>query len=148
MRRRKGFSIVELAIVLTIMGVIAAIAIPAYRDAQARSKRAEVPANVEGIKVAQSAHHQGAETYVACDRAPRTVPDKTAVDWVPTDGFTEIGWSPTGAVRGVYEVEYTDGDEDFLVRGYSDTDGDGNQAEYTATLTQAATIAAGDEAAY
>ena len=54
MRRfSKGFSLVELMIVVAIIGILAAIAIPNFITMQLKAKRSELPGNVDGIKTAE-----------------------------------------------------------------------------------------------
>ena len=55
MRQNKGFSLVELMIVVAIIGILAAIAIPNFVAMQSKSKRPEVPGNVDAIKTAELA---------------------------------------------------------------------------------------------
>lgn len=47
---QKGFTLIELMIVVAIIGILAAIAIPAYQDYTARAQVSEAMALVSGLK--------------------------------------------------------------------------------------------------
>jgi type IV pilus assembly protein PilA len=58
MMKQKGFTLIELMIVVAIIGILAAIAIPAYQDYTVRSKMTEAVAGMSAAKVAVSEYFQ------------------------------------------------------------------------------------------
>ncbi len=55
---QKGFTLIELMIVVAIVGILAAIAIPAYRDYIVRSKVSECAATLGACKTSVTEFHQ------------------------------------------------------------------------------------------
>lgn len=135
MRNRRGFTLVELMVVVAIIGLLAAIAIPNFVTMQLRAKRAELPTNISGIKVSEMAHDAAFDVFVnAATPMPDASPGKTARPWVYPSDFDTLGWAPDGVVRGSYAV-VTLSTIDFLISGFSDIDGNTATALYTATRT-------------
>ena len=143
MMNRKGFTLVELMIVVAIIGILAAIAIPNFVDMQYRAKRAEVPSNVDGIKTAELAYEASFDAFVDVNMpVPTTTPNKQQVAWTTGSNFDTLGWGPDGNVRGIYNVSA--GTTDFSARGWCDVDGDGSLAQYTASKTLNAKATSGN----
>jgi type IV pilus assembly protein PilA len=76
MKQQKGFTLIELMIVIAIIGILAAIAIPAYQDYTVRTKISE------GLNLAGAAKLAVAETY---DSEGRWVTANNASYGLPTE---------------------------------------------------------------
>ena len=135
MFNRKGFTLVELMIVVAIIGILAAIAIPNFVSMQYKSKRAEVPQNLKAIKTAEIAYENEFDAYVKCSAYPAS-PTKTTQIWTKSasGGFKTIDFTPSGEVRGSYMVSTAQ--LNFTATGISDIDGDGIYATYIATKSE------------
>jgi type IV pilus assembly protein PilA len=82
-KSKKGFTLIELMIVVAIIGILAAIAIPNFLKFQAKSKQSEAKTNLKGIYTAETGYFGENNAY---------------------SGFNESNWTPVGAARYHYTL--------------------------------------------
>jgi len=62
-RARAGFTLIELLIVVVIIGVLAAIAIPKFQNTKGKAYAASLKSDLRNLAVAQEAYFQEENTY-------------------------------------------------------------------------------------
>lgn len=126
--RGRGFTLIELALVVAIIGTLSTVAIPLIARTQLKAKAAESRVNLNAIRNAEEAYFADAGAYVsALPVTPAAIgPVKVAWGLSPSDshGFNDLGFRPDGPVHFQYGVT-TDGDSAFTIEARSDLDGDG-----------------------
>jgi prepilin-type N-terminal cleavage/methylation domain-containing protein len=98
MKRTKGFTLIELMIVVAIVGILAAIAIPAYQDYTVRARV------TEGLSLAASAKLAVEETYQSTNAFPAT---QATTGYVSPTATTNVQSVVITAATGVIVITYT-----------------------------------------
>ena len=78
LKGKKGFTLIELMIVVAIIGILAAIAIPNFLKFQAKSKMSEAKTNLGAIYTGETSYFGEQNSY---------------------GNFDSINWSPSGTPR-------------------------------------------------
>ena len=73
LRNSKGFTLIELMIVVVIIGILAALAIPRFTQASARAKEKEADGILKQIYTLQNAYYANNGTYANDNDALKTV---------------------------------------------------------------------------
>jgi len=106
-RRTRGFSLIEMMIVISIVAILAAVALPAYNDYIQTSREGALPTNISTMEVFQEDFRLRTGNYlvVAADIAAI----EAAIGWAPQsdDGTTYAITDPGG---GSYDVTATGND--------------------------------------
>ena len=77
MKQSRGFTLVELLVVVAVIGILAAIAVPQYSDYVMRSKIAEATATLSEHRVRMEQYFQDNRTYVGACAAGTVAPTPT-----------------------------------------------------------------------
>lgn len=132
MRRRGGFTLVELMIAVAIIGALAALAVPSYLRFQLRSKVAEARINLASIATAENAYFGEFHRYVFAAPTPAGPEGPNRRPWSGGGAadFDRLGFLPTGDVHFTYAVDTDPASAAFTVGARGDLDGNGVPSEF------------------
>jgi type IV pilus assembly protein PilA len=102
---QKGFTLIELMIVVAIIGILAAVALPAYQDYTTKSKWASNLADLEGVKTAiKVCMSDNTGDGTKCDAVTELNPHGFSGSVMPTPKYGDIvvltGAAPVVAADG------------------------------------------------
>lgn len=162
-----GYSIIELMMVVAIIGILAAIAIPTFRSYIYKSRTSEAVTFLGEIKQRQEAYRSEFGQYCAVSGSawgtytPATVPGITKVAWPGGANWTQLGANPGSDVYFQYAsiagapgttppggLGYDGSDFWFVSQAVADLDGDGVKVtfeNYSATTNLYISLAQGWE---
>lgn len=150
-KAKRGFTLIELMIVVAIIGILAAIAIPNFIRYQLRSKTAEARTNMGGIKTNQESFRSSNDNYAdvaafnpaafggtikaAFDNVTPCAAGCSRLNAAACMEFRCIGYEPSGTVYYSYgspaAIAAMAGDvAEFCISAVSDLDGDMMNGEF------------------
>jgi len=102
--KHKGFTLIELMIVVAVIGILASIALPSYEDYVKRARRADAKSAILSIQLAQEKHRANCPIYASGFRASAPAdPNDYCTDnqivhpTVSSDGYYNLSLTGTSA---------------------------------------------------
>jgi prepilin-type N-terminal cleavage/methylation domain-containing protein len=120
-RRRRGFSLIELMTVVSVLGLLVAIALPRYRDMKRRAFAAKIAADFNTVRVAAYNYFADNSTYPP-DGSPGVAP-AALLPYLPQNfrfangNYTldyDVWPSPSDPKQLVVAVTVTSGDQQLV----------------------------------
>jgi type IV pilus assembly protein PilA len=116
---QQGFTLIELMIVVAIIGILAAVAIPAYQDYTTRAKVSEIIGLAAAAKTSISEYYQTMGEMPADATEAGVSTDASASTYVQTITFTQTSTTVADVTFTVTNLGAATGDIEFAGTGSS-----------------------------
>jgi type IV pilus assembly protein PilA len=104
-RPRTGFTLIELMIVVSIVGLLSSVAIPNYMRFQMKTKSTEAKTSLAAIRTAEESYFAEYGRYAPASPKAVAIPGSVKAIFSTTNvGFRRIGFAPEGKVYFSYAI--------------------------------------------
>lgn len=115
----KGFTIVELLIVIVIISILATITVVAFNGIQIRARHAKLSADVTTIKKAMEFYKAEKGVYPSCNTGGNCWSDEIlpqlSPKYVSSIKLVNFGYAFYSSMPDVWAMEYAAGDEPYKI---------------------------------
>lgn len=105
--KRSGFTLIEMMMVVALIAILAAVALPAYNGYVNRSKIKTAQADLVALSLNIENHYQRKLSYPTADYADTAALKGAFPGWVPASSTSEFAFSTTGSAATTYKVVAT-----------------------------------------
>ncbi len=110
-KKEKGFTLIELMIVIAIIGILAAIAIPQFTSYRQRGFNAAAQSDLRNAATAQEAYYTDGQTYT------QTIADLTPRGFAPSANVTLVGAIQAGTAGYTMTMKHVSGASQWTLAG-------------------------------
>ena len=121
--KASGFSLVELMIVVAIIGILSALAVPRFKNFQAKARQSEAKNNLSHIFTLQQSYHGDEDKYGDLGKVG------TSTSCAPDSDVNDIGFHLTNCKKVRYDYDVTANSTSAFTATAVSGDGDSNMVK-------------------